>query len=909
MNEPRMNLRSRRLCGRPARAFVGRRSDAGLTLVEVLLTVAILAIVMIPLLLWTGLVIRSGSDTSGSDNTNVMTEVSNYLSRDVSGVTADFIFTPGDAEDAASQAKFDECGMPLGANTVLELGREDSWIVYYTTKDAKNVISLSRLRCTGSLTEPVLEPGEEPTEWSFSSVIAEKLDAEPAASYNGTEVHMTVDPPNLKPISVRVERNVTTDPLEEPDAILIPIVDCAPSCTVNRKGSALGSDDPTALTAVVKFNARLSKTDSVDLPITHYQWVYGDGTNSPITSVAVSPLNTEFSHTYTCRSIGISSGQQQSTAWDQSSKACQYNAALTVWSGGAGASPVPGSTSETAVQRVEVKNNVPLVVVNPQTVVVSSGAEATMSAAGTTDIDGKEANLTYSWDFGDPNTGTNNFADTISGTHRYDLPVGTTTEAVLTVTDDDGESVQVKVPVLIDVAEPLIIMDIKCRHSSDATWTHFDEDCLKSDREPWIVKFIPSRTAVSAPGASIVAYRWEIANIPGPWTTISGGIPDKDEEFQSGATPVHFSVRTNQTKLDGSAVEADWYASVDVNVAPSAIARFLPDDVITPSNRNIAGHENDAARFVLDGSSSIDQNPGGSVTSYVWEVFNSSGTKVYTTPAQYQDRPIIGCTGFQTPPAQLGDPWTVSDNALNGSSLACPPFMDLPAGNYTATITVENNRGKSTTSTPPSPLKVNLPPNQSSVDVPNGGKLNSSYNSTCYTAIESTPSACVYRKLGRLFTATTPTDSDGSPLPFKYKWELIGDQGSTFTSVLPTITATFLQFGENVDGKLTVTDGDGGITERTFRFTVQNQNPNADIGVVSPGPAPSPAAKFPLNVFSDLTPADPGTVILSSGVTADVDTSAAMTCRWECVAGCGGTAKSGHRLGGVLTFHFGTRRT
>lgn len=52
---------------RPCRFVVARRGASGFTLVEVLLTVAILMIVMIPLLLWTGLVIRSGSNTSGSD--------------------------------------------------------------------------------------------------------------------------------------------------------------------------------------------------------------------------------------------------------------------------------------------------------------------------------------------------------------------------------------------------------------------------------------------------------------------------------------------------------------------------------------------------------------------------------------------------------------------------------------------------------------------------------------------------------------------------------------------------------------------------------------------------------------------------------------------------------------------------
>lgn len=232
---------------RAQRRDVVDRGASGFTLTEVLLTLAILTIVMIPMLMWTGLVIESGRDTSGSDNTNVMTEISGFLARDVSGVGSGSVDTPGDAQDGASQANFSECGMPIGANSVLELGRGDSWIVYYTTKNPKGVITLTRLRCT-SLEEPVLEPDEEFKEWSFSSVIAENLESEPAASYNSTEIHMTVDPPNMAPLSVRVERNVTTDPIAEPESELIPVIDCAPSCSVSRKGSlTAGSADPSAL--------------------------------------------------------------------------------------------------------------------------------------------------------------------------------------------------------------------------------------------------------------------------------------------------------------------------------------------------------------------------------------------------------------------------------------------------------------------------------------------------------------------------------------------------------------------------------------------------------------------------------------------------------------------------------------
>lgn len=607
--------------------------------------------------------------------------------------------------------------------------------------------------------------------------------------------------------------------------------------------------------------------------------------------MAVSPLNTEFSHTYRCRSIEVGS-EQPSAYWNGTTKACEYNATLTVWNGGTGPSPVAGSVKETTVQRVEVRNNAPTVAVNPATVFVSSGAEATMNAIDTTDKDGVADDLEYSWDFGDPNTGDDNFADTMTATHRYDLPPGTSLEAVLTVTDDDGESVVVRVPVLVDVAEPTIIMEMQCRHdvqgtADDNTWTHFNEDCLRSDKgdsaEPWLVRFKPYRTAVSGPGAALTHYRWEFTNQPDmpmhdppTWEPISGGLQDRNEGHVAGSWSVKFSVRTNQTKLDGSPVEADWYAQVDVNIPPSAITRFSPGPVITPTNRLIAGHEDDAARFVLDGSSSTDPNPGGGVSSYVWKVFNSSGTEVYSTPVGLQNRPIIGCDGFQTPPAENGDPWTISDYAIDGTSLSCPQFVDLGPGTYTATITVTNNRGKVSES-PPATLKVNRPP--TNVDVVDRAQLQASLNSTCYDAIESSPAKCVYRKRGRLFTATTPSDPDGSP-PFEYDWKLTGDQDSSALSSTSTLTHTFMKFGENVEGMLTVTDGDGGITQRPFRFTVQNQNPKADIGVVAPGPAPSPAAAMPLNVFTDLTPADPGTVTLSSGVTADSDTSAAMTCRW-----------------------------
>lgn len=830
----------------------------GFTLIEVLLTVGILSVVMIPLLLWSGLVFTQSKSTV-NDETNSLTLISNYLTRDASGV-ADVASPSTVAADQAAQAKYAGCGMPPGADTVLELTRPaDAWVVYYTTTSAGKT-SLHRLRCTSDTTvTPATYKGDD-------TVLADSVDGVASAVVKPTQVRVSFKPAGVAAVDVRVERNVTQDQIQAVTNQLQPAIDCAPSCAVNRQGSPLGASDANSLKASVSFNARLSRSESSTLPITHYQWVYGDGTTDPVRAVSTSPLATAFNHVYDCRSVAVSAALPRNSAWDNTTKACEFNAVLTVWSGGAGATPTAGSASATVSQKVQVRNNAPRVVVNPPSAVVPSYSESTFSATGTSDVDGLASGLTYEWDFGDPATGTSNVATGVTVTHTYNLPVGTAVEATLTVTDDDGAKAVVAIPVVVNASTPTVLVDLSCSKGTG-------DVCTLSNTEPFSVTFNPSRTVLSDPSARITHYEWSFPDSDTGWVaTPNGTVPVVTHSFERGTNFVWLSIRTEQKNRDGSFVEGSWLGAINVKIPPAALVAFRPGQAITPTNVNIDPAATDQARFVLDGSMSYDNNPSGGLKSYVWEVRNSSGGLEYRTPDDKKLVPIIGCTGYETPGATPGAAWTVSAAPINASSVACSPFKTLAAGVYDVTLTVTNMENQE--STADAKLKVNVAP--TNVNVAGVAALNNSVATAC---AEAAPSTCVYRKLAHTFNPTTPSDPDASPPPFRYDWKFTGDQGTTFSSTDTSPNLTFNNLGETVHGVLTVTDGDGGLARTTFDFKVQNQKPKATtVSVVSPGPAPTPT--FPLNVFTNLTPTDKGTVTLSTTV-SDPDSTQSLMCTWE----------------------------
>lgn len=833
------------------------RDSSGFTLIEVVLTLGILAVVMIPLLLWSGLVFTESGSTV-NDETNSLTLVSNYLTRDASGV-AD-VATPDTASaDLAAQAKYAPCGMPIGADTVLELTRPaEAWVVYYTTTSTGKT-SLHRLRCTSDAsTNPASYDGDD-------TVLAESVEGTTQALVKPTQLRVSFKPAGVAAIDVRVERNVTQDQIQAVANQLQPAIDCAPSCAVNRQGSPLGASDANSLKASVSFNARLSRSESSALPITHYQWVYGDGTTDPIRAVSTSPLATDFNHVYDCRSVAVSAALPRNSAWDDTIKGCEYTAVLTVWSGGAGATPTAGSASASVSQKVQVRNNAPRVAINPPTAVVPAYGESTFSAAGTTDVDGVASAMTYEWDFGDPASGTNNVATGLNVAHTYSLPVGAAVEATLTVTDDDGSKVVVAIPVIVNASTPTVLVDLSCSKGTG-------DVCTLSNTTPFSVTFDPSRTVLSDPSARITHYMWGFPDNTPDWVaTTNGTIPVVTPSFETGTNFVFLSVRTDQRNRDGSFVEGSWFGVVNVKIPPAALAIFRPGQAITPTNVNIDPSATDQARFVLDGSTSYDNNPSGGLKSYVWEVRNSSGGLEYRTPDDKKLVPIIGCTGYETPGATPGTAWTVSAAPINATSVACPPFKTLAAGVYDVTLTVINMENQE--SSADAKLKVNVAP--TNVNVTGVAALNNSVSTAC---TEAAPTTCVYRKLAHTFNPTTPSDADNSPPPFRYDWQFTGDQGTALSSTDTSPSLTFNNLGEKVRGVLTVTDGDGGLARTTFDFRVQNQKPTVAVNVVSPGPAPTPT--FPLNVFTNLTTTDKGSVTLSTAA-SDPDSTQNLTCTWE----------------------------
>ena len=830
------------------------RGQAAFTLVEVLLTIGIMAVVMIPLLLWAGLVFQSGGDTGVADRTNEMTLLSERLNRDVSG---SLVSSGADANFAATTATYATCGLSVAdaANVFVTLGRADdgSGVAYYVKGTGPNR-AVHRFECSDFTAKT-----NDDTE------IVKRLDAVPVVKVDGSEVIATFDLTGLAPIQIRAERNLT-EQVEVITPELVPVIDCTPSCSVNRKGSGQGAAGSGALSGALTLTGKYSASVSAAKPLTHYRWTFGD--EGP-TAVATAPIAMPSdgivpaaAHTYVCRSVA--DVQPASDYWKAPDFACRFTATLQVWSSADGGINATTPTALTK-QQIQVRNNPAKVVVSPSTMNVASYTTATFDASATFDIDGTVAGTTYQWDFGDPESAENT-ATTPIASHRYDVPEGTATTATLTVTDSDGETTVVKVPVVLSAAEPQTLLKASCAGGVTG------QACLRNESAPWEVTFDAQVDNVD-PTARITEIQWSINGQPvdsngdpiaDVWTSVCQPTCPRNaagpavpvlrmrHSYGYGQTQIRFAVRLNKVDASGIPIMVDAYETVAVQAPPTAVAAFVPGPTITPTG--VGG----AQRFILDATGSRDNNPGRAITAYEWVVKNSAGVTVYPTatfPANTK-APIIGCTGTETMADLTTGP--------------CPSFPSLPAGKYVATLTVTNMFGK--TDTVETDLKVNLPPTFTA-KVPNCQGSN----------------PCAYRRPGYTFPFETVADPDpATPAgPYTYTWTFVDSAGvsTTTTQVGNPQLATpkvFPTMGEQISASLRLTDSDGGVAERSFTFTVVNNPPIAAITAVSPPAASS--SPFPaneLNVFSARTASDPGTVRLSARTSRDSDTDDPLTsCTW-----------------------------
>lgn len=470
-----------------------RDDEQGFTLVEIMITVAIIGIIMVPLLAWTLMVFERSDETRPQEEAAELAALSRVFIRDVQAAESADIFGTatlcGDSATTPNPLRLGEmlslrAEKPVALELVThEVGADaiegatirvvtQYVLVEERRPDLTHSGTLFRRRCEFA---PDAAPTAAPVKITDQRLIG-NLDTVQTASDGSIQAVSVLDyattscpidgsaatttssttstsVPAALPICEVVELKIrprereattvraTRRPDDEPSADQRPrpIIVCSPACTAFRKSDTNGNKSATiALDGSRSRNA------------TAYRWNFGDGTPA---STDPTPGN----HTFVCNSslVGI---------WDPAKLECRFTVTLTV----VGGDPVRAARA-TAV--IVVKDAVPNIVYNvseelptpPATSCPTPTGDLTsavqvfrtdtvkFSAAGSSDPDGT---LTFAWNFGDPLSGSANTATGETAFHTYNRYIAGSS-ATLTVTSQDGPPKVITIPVKVSNCPPV----------------------------------------------------------------------------------------------------------------------------------------------------------------------------------------------------------------------------------------------------------------------------------------------------------------------------------------------------------------------------------------------------------------------------------------------------------------------
>ncbi|MFZ4520031.1 MAG: prepilin-type N-terminal cleavage/methylation domain-containing protein, partial [Microthrixaceae bacterium] len=438
-----------------------RRGQAGFTLLEVLLSVAVLAVVLIPVLAWTVLSLQRGNDDSVASDTTAFSRINQYLSRDIASARTLRSYEAATISVGPSNPAI-PCPSPTGPDPVTTR----AWLV---TTDSDG-------RETGYLTERVTDPGD-PTgtveqlvrrtcvagAQVSSEVVLERLgslfapnpanvspapadvpvavtcQARPGIDEDCGTVTLQVEGERGQPVTVRASRRISAPRSGD----LQPVADirCSPSCT--------GTRDANKSFTVVLDGSR--STSPAGTPIV--RWSFSGAAVPTQSGLRTAPI------TFTCTN--------DLPEWNPGIKGCEYLATLEIED--------PRGQTSARDQRIVVLNSTPNLTVRPDAVNSFRAKDVCFDASGTADDDDPTgAGLTFEWFFDDPVPGATNTAtgagipvvdcdteSTLAGVvaHRYTALTGSASRrAKLTVTDNEGAVETLDIPVQIGNQPPVPVI-------------------------------------------------------------------------------------------------------------------------------------------------------------------------------------------------------------------------------------------------------------------------------------------------------------------------------------------------------------------------------------------------------------------------------------------------------------------
>lgn len=662
----------RRLCA------AGRARHGGFTLIEVLLTVAIVAAIIVPVLAWLLVTMERGNDQGQPTDTAGFAHISRFLTRDIA--TADAVDAPGDPGDTIvtpecvvqadlegdtytwlQTAKLEDDGSITEANYVTTPGEDEddessSLVRVLCNRDSAGVLSLKStdVLADGLRDQAVAGPA------STAPILIECAPRNAADPEPCGKITMTVQGAKAGSVSLEAARRV--DPEEDGTAAVRAVIQCDPAgCQGFRQQNdsfylTLDGSLSTAPLGIMKFEWDFVPVNGF---VPHPAIVPGDP--HPLDGSTIGARGLEKTPVLTLRC----GPETTPDAWlddvRDGNPGCIYRVRLKV-------SEDNGSTrTATATADIIIENSEPRVLVTPNPVEAYRAIPVVFSTAGTIDPDGAPDgdDLEYRWDFGDGTTSNDRTptyvedGETLPG-HKFRCPPGTTAPAdpedvwcTLTATlrvSDEYSTVTETIPVNVRNAPPNVIVrgdTTITAPDKETTWSATYNPASPKDSDVWDPDGNDDR---DGPGpVDPATFRWSLVSETAPnfepLVQLGGetftvcGEPKLPNCLPFGS----YTLTLQVTDRDGLMVTTQ--STIKVNTLPIAKARSKKGDGAWSTTAKVyspkVGPEDPPdAPVTLDGSLSYDPDkfdrpglpadPNAEVKTYIWRVWGGAD---WTAPA------------------------------------------------------------------------------------------------------------------------------------------------------------------------------------------------------------------------------------------------------------------------------------